>query len=104
MMALLAGAFLYRQLYYARLWILFAWGISIVLVLSARGALRAAHRAVRSRGVDVRRVLVVGSGSEARDLVRILRAHPEYGQRPVAFVTGGSEAELDGLPAAGTPP
>ena len=104
MMALLAGSFFYRQFSYSRLWILFAWGISIVLVLSARGALRAAHRAVRSRGVDVRRVLVVGSGSEARDLVRVLRAHPEYGQRPVAFVAGGSHAELDGLRAAGTPP
>src|SRR5437870_517115 len=33
-----------------------------------------------------------------------LRAHPEYGQRPVAFVAGGSHAELDGLRAAGTPP
>src|SRR5437016_5231452 len=104
MMALLAGSFFYRQFSYSRLWILFAWGISVVLVLSARGALRAAHRAVRSRGVDVRRVLIVGSGPEARDLVRVLRAHPEYGQRPVAFVAGGSHAELDGLRAAGTPP
>src|SRR2546428_348846 len=84
MMALLAGSFFYRQFSYSRLWILFAWGISIVLVLSARGVLRAAHRAVRSRGVDVRRVLVVGSGPEARDLVRVLRGHPGDDPLPAA--------------------
>src|SRR6058998_149364 len=46
MMALLAGSFFYRQFSYSRLWILFAWGISIVLVLSARGC--SARRTGRS--------------------------------------------------------
>jgi len=104
MMTLLAGSFFYRQFSYSRLWILFAWGLSIVLVLTARGILRAAHRAIRARGVDVRRVLIVGSGPEARDLTRVLRTHPEYGQRPVAFVTDGSASDVDGLPVVGTPP
>src|SRR2546428_2885494 len=104
MMTPLAGSFFSRPFSYSRLWVLFAWGISIVLVLTARGIFRAAHRAVRARGVDVRRVLIVGSGPEARDLTRVLRTHPEYGQRPVAFVTDDSVSDVDGLPVVGTPP
>ncbi len=102
MMTLLAGSFFYRQFSYSRLWILFAWTISIALVLVSRGILRAVHRALRARGVDVRHVLIVGSGPQGRDLARVLRAHPEYGQRPVAFVDGASE-EIEGLPVVGTP-
>ncbi len=101
LMALLAGSFFYRQFSYSRLWILFAWAISIVLVLLSRGILRAVHRALRARGVDVRHVLIVGTGPEARDLARVLRAHPESGQHPVAFVGGTAVGEVEGLPVVG---
>src|SRR3989441_7994188 len=40
LMMLLAGSFFYRQFSYSRLWILFAWGLSIVLVLVTRGVRR----------------------------------------------------------------
>src|SRR2546427_193256 len=65
---------------------------------------RAARRAVRSHVVDVRRVSIVGRGPEARDLTRVLRTPPEYGQRPVAFVTDASVSDVAGLPVGGTPP
>jgi exopolysaccharide biosynthesis polyprenyl glycosylphosphotransferase len=103
LMTLLAGSFFYRQFSYSRLWILFAWGLSIVLVLVSRGVVRAAHRALRARGVDVRRVLIVGTGMDARDLARVLRDHPESGQLPVAFVDGASAGQIDGLPVVGRP-
>src|SRR2546425_10742765 len=51
MMTLLAGSFFYRQFSYSRLWILFAWGISIVLVPHARGVQRTAQPPVPSHGV-----------------------------------------------------
>jgi exopolysaccharide biosynthesis polyprenyl glycosylphosphotransferase len=101
LMALLAGSFFYRQFSYSRLWILFAWAISIALVLISRGIMRAVHRALRARGVDVRHVLIVGTGPEARDLARVLRMHPESGQRPVAFLDGTSAGEVDDLPVVG---
>jgi len=103
MMILLVTSFFYRQFSYSRLWILFAWGLTIALVVATRGIMRVAHRALRARGVDVRRVLIVGDGPEGRDVVRVLRAHPEYGQRPVAFVGHGFTGEADGLPVSGTP-
>lgn len=103
LMALLAGSFFYRQFSYSRLWILFAWAVSIALVLLSRGIMRAVHRGLRARGVDVRQVLIVGTGPEARDLARVLRGHPEFGQRPIAFVDGTSAGEVDGLPVVGRP-
>ncbi len=72
-------------------------------MLTSRGILRAVHRAVRARGVDVRHVLMVGTGLQVRDLTRTLRTHTKYGQRPTAFVGGGSVPEVDGVPLAGTP-
>ncbi len=102
-MALLAASFFYRQFSYSRLWIVFAWAISIVLVLGARGALRAAHRAVRARGIDVSHVLMVGTGTEARELVRALRERPELGQRPIAFVDASPAESCEDLPVVGRP-
>lgn len=103
LMTLLAGSFFYRQFSYSRLWILFAWGLSIVLVLLTRGIVRTAHRALRARGVDVWRVLIVGAGPDARDLVRLVREHPESGQRPVAVLDSAATGQVDGLPVVGRP-
>src|SRR3989442_12328748 len=44
MMTLLAGWFFYRQVSYSRLWVLFAWGLSIALGLTSRGTLPAPDR------------------------------------------------------------
>jgi exopolysaccharide biosynthesis polyprenyl glycosylphosphotransferase len=102
MMGVLAATFFYRQFSYSRLWILFAWTLSLLLVLWARGVHRMVHRALRARGIDVRHVLIVGTGPEARALAALLRSRPEYGQRPVGFVDGDA-GEVDGLPVVGSP-
>ncbi len=102
MMGVLNATFFYRQFSYSRLWVLFAWALSLLLVLAVRGAQRVVHRTLRARGVDVRRVLIVGTGPEARAVAAVLRAHPEYGQRPVGFVDGAA-GEVDGLPVVGSP-
>jgi len=103
MMVLLAASFFYREFSYSRLWILYAWVLSTVLLLTGRIIMRAAHRLLRMRGVDVRRVLVVGAGQEGRMVVEVLRARPELGQRPVAFLDSDQRTEVDGLPVAGRP-
>ncbi|HET6781347.1 MAG TPA: sugar transferase [bacterium] len=103
MMALLAASFFYREFSYSRLWILYAWVLSTILLLTARLIMRAAHRLLRMRGIDVRRVLVVGAGQEGRMVVEVLRTRPELGQRPVAFLDPDQQSEVDGLPVAGRP-
>jgi len=103
MMLLLAGSFFYRDFSYSRLWMLLAWAISVALVLGARGTLRLVLRAARARGIDVRRVLIVGAGPEGVTLAQTLRLHPELGQQPVAFLDERPRAEVAGLPVAGSP-
>ncbi len=103
MMILLAGSFFYRPFSFSRLWILFAWAGSAVLVLLWRGALRGIYGALRAQGIDVRRVLIVGAGPEGRMLAETLRAHPDLGLRPVAFLDGSATETVGGLPVAGTP-
>ncbi len=103
MMGLLASSFFYRQFSYSRLWIIYAWILSLLLLLAVRGMLRAMLRALRARGVDVWRVLVVGGGPEGITLVRTLRARPELGHRPVAFLDPTGRGEIDGIPVVGTP-
>lgn len=103
MMGLLAASFFYRQFSYSRLWILYAWVLSTILLLIVRLVMRAAHRVLRMRGVDVRRVIIVGAGQEGRTVVDVLRRRPELGQRPVAFLDPDQRTDVDGLPVAGRP-
>ena len=103
MMIVLAGSFFYRPFSFSRLWILFAWISSVLLVLLARGLIRAVYATLRAKGIDVRRVLIVGAGDEGVMVVRTLRAHPEWGQRPVAFADAASGGPVLGLPVLGVP-
>jgi len=102
-MALLASSFFYRQFSYSRLWIIYAWLLSIVLVLTARGVGRLIVRVFRARGIDVTRILIVGAGSEGVTVARTLGARPELGHRPVGFLDATRSGHIDGLPIFGRP-
>ncbi len=102
-MGLLATSFFYRQFSYSRLWILYAWFLSIVLVLFGRGLGRAITRALRARGIDVSRVLIVGAGPEGVAVARVLTANAALGHRPVAFLDAARGGQIDGLPIVGVP-
>ena len=57
-----------------------------VLVLTGRGVVYTAIRAVRRRGSLLARALIVGAGEVAAEVDRALREHREYGLVPVGFV------------------
>jgi Undecaprenyl-phosphate glucose phosphotransferase len=84
---LVALAYLYDQSKYSRLVMLY-FGVLGALVLAAfRVTLRTALRAIRRRGYDVRRVLVVGGGTPVRTLIDRFRSYPELGMKIVGLVT-----------------
>lgn len=58
---------------------------SIALVVVGRGFTYAGIRAFRRHGLT-ERTLIAGSGYVGIELAHLLRAHPEYGLEPVAFV------------------
>lgn len=58
---------------------------SIALIVVGRGFTYAGIRALRRHGLT-ERTLIAGSGYVGIELAHLLRAHPEYGLEPVAFV------------------
>lgn len=99
--AFILMAVLYALLPEARL----TWGVFIGTVLLLFGLLvpgRAAFYAVLRRRTFAERLLVIGTGGLAADLVRLIEEAPECGQRVVAVVSdNGGEESLGGAPVVG---
>ena len=64
----------------------FFWAIDIVLVGIFRSVVRRAGERVRRRGVDLRRVLVVGAGPLGQKVAEKLKGHSEYGYELAGFL------------------
>jgi exopolysaccharide biosynthesis polyprenyl glycosylphosphotransferase len=75
------------------------WGaVLMMIVLTAeRSVWRAVLRASRQAGRRERRVLVLGTSSDAKRLVELFRAHPEQGLRVIGVVGSRAEAERNAL-------
>lgn len=71
----------------------FFWAIDIVLVGIFRSVVRRVGERVRRRGVDLRRVLVVGAGPLGQKVAEKLRSHSEYGYELAGFL-GDSEGPV----------
>lgn len=83
--------FFWRPLVYSRLFFLYATLLIIVFLIVARLARRGVMRALRTRGVGVDRVLIVGSGEVGLTVMRNLMAQPELGFQVVGFVDDDPE-------------
>ncbi len=101
--AALASYFLRGEV--ARSVLLLFAGLAAVALCTARVAARGVLRALRRRGLNLRHVLVVGTGPMAIALARKMAVHSDYGFALHGFVsaepsTGGSE--IEGLPVLGS--
>lgn len=95
--AMAIAAFTLRGLDLPRTVLVSAWGLSILAVWLARMVIDQLARIARRRGLATERVLVVGTGDEARAIVQRIVASPELGYR----VVGRVEAERPAASAAG---
>lgn len=87
---------------YSRLWV-GAWfsGAAILFALH-RSAGRMSLRLVRSRGIDTRRVVLVGATDAGRKIVQATRANPWMGLHVVGYIaTPHDRVTIDGLPQLG---
>lgn len=86
MMLTLAVVFVFRGYAYSRWLFFFAWAIAVVLLCLARGALLLLVAYLRSRGIGVRRALVVGGDSLGMLVMHILATEPGLNYQLVGFV------------------
>ena len=86
----------------SRTWILLFAVLSCLFVLTEKLAIRLTSRYVRSRGLNYRSILIVGTGPTARGIARSIAHHRFWGYRLIGFATvgGPDEEEARGaLPA-----
>ncbi|MFN2441737.1 MAG: sugar transferase [Thermoanaerobaculia bacterium] len=67
---------------------LFAFFSALLLMLN-RIAIRVLARYVRSKGMNYRTILVVGTGRRAREIVSLIERHPYWGYKVLGFITDG---------------
>jgi exopolysaccharide biosynthesis polyprenyl glycosylphosphotransferase len=73
-------------------------GIAMLVALTIeRSVWRALLRSARQAGFRERRVLVIGTNSDAFRLVELFRAHPEHGLRVIGVAGPKEEAERNAL-------
>jgi FlaA1/EpsC-like NDP-sugar epimerase len=86
--AMATAAFTLRGLILPQTVLLSVWALSILTVWIARMGMDELARQARRRGLAPERLLVVGSGDEARAIVRRIMDSPELGYRIVGMVAG----------------
>ncbi|MBZ0292219.1 MAG: sugar transferase [Anaerolineae bacterium] len=83
---LLAMYFAFQPLVFSRLMLIYVAAITIILLISIRAVRRIAHAHLRSKGIGVTRVLIVGAGETGQAVLRALLARKDLAYYPVGFV------------------
>ncbi len=88
---LMAVTFFYREFSYSRLYLVFLWMTSCMLISTGRYLLIQWEYVRRLQKKDTLEVLIIGSGHNARNLIRWTKNNPHYGQVPVGILTHDPE-------------
>ena len=83
---ILAVTFVLQPLNYSRLLLIEAGMVAILLLAVARMVQKAVVGWLRTRGVGVSKVMIVGAGEVGRTVMRTIVARPELGYKIVGFV------------------
>ncbi|TAM99079.1 MAG: undecaprenyl-phosphate glucose phosphotransferase [Rhodanobacteraceae bacterium] len=87
---------------YSRLWFVFWAGGAAALLAIHRAGGRFTLRVVRARGIDTRRVLLVGATQAGAKIVQAMRAHPWMGLNVVGYIaTPYDQIQIANLPKLG---
>jgi exopolysaccharide biosynthesis polyprenyl glycosylphosphotransferase len=87
LLATLAYLLPLRQL--SRSWFILFFLLSCVLLVMEKLALRLIARYVRSKGLNYRTLLIVGTGRRALDVAGVITQHKYWGYKIVGFVSDG---------------
>jgi Undecaprenyl-phosphate glucose phosphotransferase len=90
---------------YSRLFLASFAVLDLVFVVAGRSVIRRVLMAIRLRGHNLQRILVVGAGALGKEVTRKLLAHRELGFKVVGFLDddpGKSKRLFEGVPVLGT--
>ena len=87
---------------YPRGMVVYAWLVTILLVVLGRAVNRQVTRTLRKRGIGRDRVLVVGTGEIARAVVQKIQWSPYLGYELVGLVNGKERSDIQGAPVIGS--
>ncbi|MCB8985496.1 MAG: undecaprenyl-phosphate glucose phosphotransferase [Ardenticatenaceae bacterium] len=89
---------------YPRAMIIYAWVLTIVLLLIGRVFHQLARAGLRRRyGIGEDRLLVIGTGDMAQVVVQRILWSPQLGYKLIGIVNGDDKKELLGVPVLGKP-
>ncbi|MCB1175766.1 MAG: exopolysaccharide biosynthesis polyprenyl glycosylphosphotransferase, partial [Leptospiraceae bacterium] len=84
--AVLALLFFYRGTSYSRMVILYTAAINVLYISLGHLMLRSVLERLRSRGYNLRKVLIIGTGPNAQRLLETLERHAIYGYQVVGLI------------------
>jgi exopolysaccharide biosynthesis polyprenyl glycosylphosphotransferase len=82
-------AYLIPLRHLSRSWFALFVGLSAVLLVTEKILLRVIARWVRSKGLNYRTLLIVGTGRRATDIARMIVGHKYWGYKILGFVSDG---------------
>lgn len=88
---LMAISFFVKEVTFSRGVTIFFMAFSTVFMAVSRGVIRSILRAMRRKGLNLRHVVVVGTGELAQIFAEKVKTNPWAGMNVVGFVTIGSE-------------
>jgi exopolysaccharide biosynthesis polyprenyl glycosylphosphotransferase len=86
-----------RYIDYARVSMLLAWALSIVMVLTGRVAARFVEKSLKARGHSMKNTVIMGAGQVGKIIAKKIIRHPELGLRLVGFLDRNPLDEQNGL-------
>ncbi len=82
-----------------RMFIIFYWCVIILFVSVTRVGLRTLQKQLLSRGIGLRKVIIVGCGERARSVYDLAKKYKSLGYEPVGFVGVAQSGAPGDLPA-----
>ena len=83
--------FFIRPFTFSRVMMVLFWSLSTLALVAERGGFRLLERALARKGSGLRRILLVGTGKLAREVLRRIQSRPELGYRFVGALSGDAE-------------
>lgn len=88
---------------FPRAMIVYAWLLSIMLIVFGRVLHKLVRTWLQGRGIGKDRLLLVGAGEMARVILQRILWSPELGYDVIGVINGSGEEAILGIPVLGTP-